>query len=163
MTKLDLSDLRDDGDTVDLPDGRTLRVRIVVDEDHSVTDEEFWGEFEWVRGSRWDDHTRRPDGFDGNAEIFDRDHGSVLWWQPPRGDYALSYGRGTKEFAEFRQSVRDLLNYGFKGVIVELLDGFDAYQRPIVTQSESLWGIDSVEDGALAYVVADLVAEMHLP
>lgn len=158
---IDLSDLAQDGDTLELADGRTLRVRVEPDQDHSVFDEEFWGEFEWVSRTNGYGYTERPDGFDGNAEILERDGASVLWWQPPRGDYALSYPRGTKEFAEFRRSVRDLLEYGFKGVILELLDGADAYGMPIVVEEQSLWGIDSVDGGYLKDVVSDLFAEME--
>jgi len=162
---IDLDKLRFDGDVIELEDGRQLRLKVVPDEDTSIFDEPFWGEFQWVRGDS--DYaparSRRPDEFDGNAEIIAKDHGSCLWWQPPRGDYALSHGRGTPEFAEFRQSVKDLLEYGFCGVMLELLDGVDAYQRPIVVEVESTWGIDSLNNGEyLAEIVKELAGELDI-
>jgi hypothetical protein len=165
---LDLSHLEDDGDTVKLDDGRTLRLRIEVDQDTNVMEEEFFGEFAWcdrLDRRHMNDYgtpAPRPDGFDGNAEKLSTSHGDRYWWQPPRGDYEMTAKRGSDEFNSFRQLVMDLVEWGYKGVVLELCDGADAYGRPVVSAVASLWGIDSLEDGYLAEVVKDLAAELPI-
>lgn len=158
-----LSSLADDGDTVELPDGRTLRLRIEPDQDSSAWGEDFYGEFALVERDRWTGRDLpRPDNFDGNSEKMQLRDGDPFWWQPPRGDYELSAKRGSKEFAEFRQAVRDLVEFGFTSVGLELLDGVDAYHRPIVKDAQWLGGVDSLEGGYLQDVLSDLLAEMDL-
>lgn len=157
----DLTDLRDDGDTIELVDGRTLRLRIEVDQDTSISDYECYGEI--APAKVWDrDGMRatRPRDFTGNAEkLWTCESGSeCFWWEPPKDGPK----RTEPSFAAFRQQVRELVTWGFKGVILERLDGEDAYGRPIVTQTASLWGIDSLENGYLAEVVRDLADELHL-
>ena len=73
-----------------------------------------------------------------------------------------SHGRGTPEFAEFRRLVLDLLEYGYKGVTLELCDGTDAYGRPVVRDVASLWGIDSLDNGYLAEVISELAGELDI-
>jgi len=161
--ELDLSELAEDGDTLKMDDGRMLRLRIRVDQDTEVQNEEFYGEFSWARNDPnyvGAYNTHRPTGFDGNAEKLSTYHGDSYWWQPPRGDYEMTCKRGSPEFAEFRQNVKALVEWGFKGVVLELLDGTDGYGRPIVVEVASLWGIDSLENGYLAEVVSDLVGEV---
>lgn len=48
MEAIDLSQLSADGDVLKMDDGRMLRLKIEVDQDANVQDEEFWGEFAWV-------------------------------------------------------------------------------------------------------------------
>src|ERR1035437_10345370 len=131
---LDLAQLRGDGDTLELADGRMLRLKIEVDQDTSINDSDVYGHVEqyshdYIR----DGHEPRP--ADG-----------------PK--------RGTLEFGTFRRQVRDLLEMGFSGVTLELCSGTDAYGRPIVINVASLWGIDSFEGGYLFEVVAELAAEV---
>jgi hypothetical protein len=144
----DLTALTDHGDTVELEDGRTLRLLIRPDEYNNPFDVyDCYGKV-----APLDRHNRqRPDGFDGNAEkltIFN----DVIWWQPP----ADAPQRGTEEFAKFRSLIIDLASWGAKVVTLEILDGIDAYGRPIVVAVANLAGIDSLEDGYLAQVVSEL-------
>jgi hypothetical protein len=97
----------------------------------------------------------RPDDFDGNAEKLWLSS-DFVWWQPPP-----DVPRTSEHFAAFRSQVRSLAEYGYCGVIVELLDGEDAYHRPIVREVASLWGIDSLDNGYLREVVGDLLSELH--
>lgn len=160
-TTLDLSDLTDDGDLMELPDGRTLRLRVEVDMDYDpFVDMDYYGKI-----ASLDRYGRqRPEGFTGNAEklsIFN----DVIWWEPPTGpDFGVK--RSDPGFKEFRSLVQDLASFGGKVVTVEVLDGKDAYGRPIVVGVASLGGIDSLENGYLAEVVKELVdealAENHL-
>jgi hypothetical protein len=84
-------------------------------------------------------------------------HGDSYWWEPPSGDYALATEADVDKFASH---VRDLVEYGFYGVVLELCDQLDVYGHPIVVDVASLWGIDSLEDGYLASVVSDLASEL---
>lgn len=147
---VEIEDLTQDGDVIDLPDGRKLRLRIQPDDTNPFTEYETYGKVEWAN-RRYE--RQRPDGFDGNAEIL-----NGAWWQPP----ADGPKRGTEEFAKFRQLVLKLIEFGMETVILEVLDGEDAYHRPIVTQVTSLGGIDSLEDGYLAEVVKELGEELGL-
>ena len=154
---LDLAQLRGDGDTLELADGRMLRLKIEVDQDASINDSDVYGHVEqyshdYIR----DGHAERPNDFTGNAEKIQTDRGSWIWWEPP----ADGPKRGTLGFGNFRRQVRDLLEMGFSGVTLELCSGTDAYGRPIVINVASLWGIDSFEGGYLFEVVAELAAEV---
>ena len=159
-TDVDVSTLCEDGDTLEIDETRTLRLRVEPD-DRSLLDDQgpdMWcGELEWVRPNR--DYvgrymTRRPDGYNGRARILERDNGYALWWQPPTDvpDDRLD---------SFAATLRDLLEYGYVGIVLELLEGTDAYGRPIVTRSESLWGVEwNADRHYVDDVVSDLWAEM---
>jgi hypothetical protein len=143
-------ELQDDGDTVDLADGRMLRLRIEVDQDASINDYDSDGKVTWSRGG---EGTTRPAGFNGRARIIEVDYPDRLWWQP-------CDGLTDEQIRAETPRIRDLVRYGFKGVILELCAGVDAYGRPIVVDAASLWGIDSLDDGYLATVLSDLVGEL---
>lgn len=173
-----LADLTEDGDTVGLADGRTLRLSILTDEHANVDDygDECYGRFAWPDEYR-DRNTgrpRRPDGFDGNAEKIDTISGPI-WWQPP---VDLVLERGSEEWRAYASFLGELVSFGFKGVRLEILDGEDVYGHPIVRAEASLWGIDTldthaytdtagvhhpfVSGGYLADVVHDLATELDL-
>lgn len=154
--------LYDDSDTATLTDGRTVRLRIEPDQDTDIQDYEAYGSVAWVRPHPYRvGHDQRPEGFDGNAEkLWTCENGSeCFWWQPPTD---LVHGRGTPEFASLRQLVRELVTWGFKSVGVEVLDGTDAYDRPIVVDAAWIGGVDSVDDGYLAELVSDLLGELDV-
>ena len=148
-----------DFDTLEIGDGRTLRLRIETDQEHDIYgDSDWYGSLEWVRNDR--DYvgaynTRRPDGFDGRARVIETDsHNGRLWWQPPVDVVDAQAGA-------MRATIVDLVRFGYVGVILELCDGTDAYGRPIVVDSSSLWGIEWDMDSAyLAEIVSELVAEV---
>jgi hypothetical protein len=161
MVKTDLKEtlatLRDDGDTADLEDGRTLRLRIEPDEDYSINDYDSDGKVAW--GIRDDMGGRRPDGFDGSAEKLGiYDHGSALWWQPYKPDVLALKKSDPDAFRKERLRIRDLVEYGFKGIILELCQGEDAYGKPIVIKSASTWGVDELYPELLE----DLAGELEL-
>lgn len=146
------ADLTDDGTVCELEDGRTFRLRIEADQDIDINDDEFHGKIGWSTRDRDTGREVRPDGFDGNAEKISLMH-DVVWWQPPEG---LTIERGTREWSAYRSFVADLATFGYKGVVLEQLEGSDAYGRPVVVAVASLWGIDSLENGYLAEVVGEL-------
>jgi len=157
-----LSDLRNDRDVVELEDGRTLRLRIDADQDSQISDYECYGKVEWGAEDPDTGRERRPKGFTGNSQkIQIRNSGRTsAWWEPPTGDYASSAKRGTPEWAKEVESITNLVEFGFKSVTLELVQGHDAYNRWIVRKVQSLGGIDSLEDGYLLDVVTELAAEL---
>lgn len=164
---IDLTDLTGDGDTIDLDDGRLLRLRIFPDEDATINDYESDGRIEWTRGDRAWSPMRypRPEGFNGAARIIERDGGSALWWQPPGLEITgTAWDAATMRKEEAR--IRDIVRFGFSVVVLELCEKEDAYGRPIVIGTESLGGVDLVDDnpawGALQDVLGELAAEMNL-
>jgi hypothetical protein len=82
----------------------------------------------------------------------------MVWWQPP----ADGPKRGTPEFASERRHVLELLEYGMCGFVLELLEGDDAYNDPIVTRVASLWGIEPFPDRDFQQeIVRDLWREIQ--
>lgn len=161
-----LADLGDDGDTVELPDGRTLRLRIEPDQDQRMPDGDWFGAIEFVKSPRRDSiaadygypHSARPAGFDGAAEILRCNNCDPVWWQPPEDARKDRHLRDS-----MRSTLVNVLEYGYCGLVLELCDGRDAYGRPIVVNMASLWGIEPFPDaGYVAEVVADLAAELDL-
>lgn len=129
-------------------DGVEFRYRLENDLDTSIFDDGDWfGELMWMRRTNDYGHPWRPDHFDGNAEIIERDNGSCLWWQPPM-DFEAK--RGTPEFDAFRAQILELLQHGYVGVIVET----DQH-------SESLWGIGSFDDEGQAYACCEMIDEIR--
>lgn len=156
----DILAMADDGDVTKLSDGRTIRLRIEPDDLDPFEEFDVYGKVE-LAGGPWNrDGMRksRPDGFTGNAEkIWAVQNGECYWWEPP----ADGPRRGTPEFDKFRWFIRELLAFGCHGYILELLDGTDAYGRPIVRDTASLWGIEYGEDDAYRRtIIADLLEEL---
>jgi len=153
---------REAREKMELDDGRTVRLRIEPDQDHSVLDEdeEMFGSFAHV-GRRNDyGHYERPDGFDGNAELlgigrsYDR-----IWWQPRKD----APRRGTSEFDLERSQIIELLEYGYVGFIIEVWHSCGECSTRHEEASASLWGIESFVDKAYQQeVISDLLAELDI-
>ena len=156
-TRLDLSSLQDDGDTLTLDDGRVLRLKIVVDQDASINDFDGYGKVYDGPPLRRNDmgYYDRPEGFTGNAEKLWFGNDGPWWWEPP-----ADVRRSDPGFRKFRDDVCELLAFGFKGVILELCEGTDFYGRYVVQNVASLWGIDSLDNGYLTEVVSELADEL---
>lgn len=134
----------------ELPNGASLRAVIDIDYDTQVTDFDVYGTFAWSKD--------RPAGMDGNAEKLAGDHGVSFWWQPPS-----DVPRTDPMFGEFRQMVREIVEYGFVIVSVEYCDGTDAYGRHIARHVRSLGGIECTADDEYRRAVIDeLVAELDV-
>jgi hypothetical protein len=114
-TMADLSSLKDHGDTVELADGRTVRLTIEPDTDHSIMDDQ--GEGMWCGALAWDNPQRtneygyvmRPIGFEsGRCEVIETDGRYRLWWAVP-DDIKV----GSDQHRKLRETIRDLLRYGY--------------------------------------------------
>lgn len=104
-----LAELADDGDKVELADGRSLVLKIESDPDTSVMDDGDWfGALEWARHDG-----QRPDGFDGRARVVRHDWPERLWWQPP-SDVT------DENLPKFQSHLSDLLEWGYSQVGLEL-------------------------------------------
>jgi hypothetical protein len=146
--ELDLTLLADDGDTLELTDGRVLRLRVEADHGPNVNDYDCYGRVEHVRtcGERHE----RPAGFTGAASKVDVDYPYVTWWQPPTDVHPQSPG-----YAELRQLVIDLVRYGFKQVGVELIERCDHGHEHVVNAAW-LGGVDEL----YPEIIAELVGEV---
>ena len=156
-TVLDLLSLVDDGDTLEISGGRTLRLRIEVDQDTSISDfPDCYGRISDERIRKNDyGYDARPSDMTGNAEKLWYGNYGPWWWEPP-----TDVKRTDPVFKSLRDSVRELLAWGFKGVILELCEGKDHYGKLIVKNSASLWGIDSLDNGYITEVVRELASEL---
>lgn len=152
----DLSGLQDDGDTLDLGDGRTLRLRIEPDFIDPFVEYETYGKVQVADNRSGGRYATRPKGFDGNSEKLHIGNNGPFWWQPPDDVKRTDDG-----FRKLRSLVIDLLERGMYVVLLEVLQGTDAYRRPIVVSVASLGGIDSLHNGYLAEVLGDLYAEVQ--
>lgn len=129
-----------------------VRVSIEIDHDTQVTDDEFYGTFEQTREN--DYGPVRPHSFDGRARIVWRDQAYALWWQPPVD---------AADVDALQRDIRELLEYGYIGIVAEKCEGTDGYGRPIVRDVASLWGIEHMaDDDYKQEVVRDLLSELGL-
>ncbi|HWC37358.1 MAG TPA: hypothetical protein VG476_02460 [Acidimicrobiales bacterium] len=150
-TMPDLAELRGNGDTIDLDDGRTLRLRFERDDlDPFREFEESYGQVTHETSTRVNDfgYHVRPDGFGGRSRKVTV-LGDTYWWNPPDDmpDDQIEQGK---------QTVRDLIEFGLCGVILEVIDPKD-----YLTDSESLWALEPSPDGDyLLDIVGDLWGEI---
>lgn len=134
----DFAEALADNETVDLPNGQTLRLRRDYDYDTTINDYDYLGKVEPVRRCDYGyPHAERPKGFDGSARIM-RTRDGNYWWQPP--DCFATYTPDVQR-AIWRGAC-DVVEFGYYVYIVELCEDQDAYRRPIVREVQSLGGIE---------------------
>jgi hypothetical protein len=73
----------------------------------SINEFDCYGQVQWSND--------RPIGFDGSAEIIDRDRNGKLWWLPYRD------GKKVYNSSKSRQVVMDICNYGFRVITLKLI------------------------------------------
>ena len=139
-------------ESITTDDGTVYRLNVEIDEYTTVEDYECYGRFGWGRDN--DYGSVRPDGFSGRARILTRDHHSKYWWEP--------HPEVPDDKLDIEQrSVRELVENGFYGLVLERCEGTDHYGKPIVRDSASLWGIEGNCDESYAReIVSDLLAEL---
>ncbi len=156
-----LEDLTSDGDTLELEDGRVLRLGIEADDINPFEDNpDFYGRIGWSKSNYYTGRSERPDDFDGSAEKLSI-YNDVCWWQPPK-DVARMRQTNPEAFRSFRDLVRDLASFGSHYVKLEVLQGEDAYHRPIVVNVAGLGGVDSIESQYVREVVSELASELDI-
>ena len=111
MTLLDK--LQSDGDSMEIGNGRTLKLVFTADETH-FDDISEWGEVygrtQWTRDG--DYGAVRPSDFTGAAEILRHDHNYSLWWEP-YDLKGLTGGREGQAFRDYRTMVSEIMEWGF--------------------------------------------------
>lgn len=143
------------GEIVELPDGRALRLLVEVDQDTTINDYDVYGRVAWVEHDRGTRYPRnRPAGFDGRArKLWTRS--DAFWWQPPADVTDVD------DLAAMTHHVQDLMEYGFKVIVVELLAADrDAYSRRIVVDVlGAIGGVDTDDPSYVQELVGEIVGE----
>lgn len=163
-----------DGDTVtvwlseyDPCDGRGIRVKLEptdIPADEQINDCDVYGQVAPVEHARYRTgpgrgELSRPEGFDGAARKL---HGRTwdYWWQP----HPTTVAQGPDAIRQAAGEVTDLLEYGFTYLGLEILEGEDAYGRPIVQAFTGLGGCDytiyAPDRAYLATVIADCLSDL---
>ena len=136
--------LREHGDTMPLPDGRTLRLRVTPDDSTGMDDFDLYGEA-WPT-----EHTDRTVKLLSIVGPFD--------WEPP-ADYESMH---EDDKASLRVLVGEIVSFGFSAVWLELLDGEDAYGSPVVVDYAVIGGVEplagdyDIAAGLTDYLLPDL-------
>jgi hypothetical protein len=146
--------LGDDGDIFELADGRSLRLRIEVDQDTEINDSDCYGKVEWIQRGHHRDP--RPEGFDGRARKL-WGASDPFWWQPWEG-------ATDAEIAEFVPRIQELAEYGFKLVGLELRETLldsRKFEHTIVVDVAWIGGVDAFYPELIGELVAELRAQVE--
>lgn len=157
LDKIDVTKLRDDGDTLQLWGGQTLRLLITTDDGgFTINDFDCYGRTEWVNKDGLGRHTR-PECMNGDARVIDTGRGAACWWQPP-ADVAAEY------IPSILKEVLGIHQFGFQIYTLELLRGADVYGRDIVVEAVTIGGIEPFIDSSYSdSVIRDLLNDIEIP
>jgi hypothetical protein len=155
LSDCDLSELRSDGDRIDLGEGYSLALKIAPEDDPA---RDFLGECSGTLSDWEKSDSPRPHGFTGAAEKIARDRGFCLWWEPYRE------GKKVYNSPADRAYVANALEYGFSWVRLSLhgpaVDEL-GYSHTVRIDSASIGGVDYFADpDYVGELVADLRAEL---
>lgn len=140
------------------------------DEDASINDYDCYGKVsEYIQ--YWFQHKPRPEGFTGRALKIDADRSGFVWWEPYGDEYGYTDEHGEHHSRKWEQlprteqhreknAVTRLIQQGFVGITVSRYEKCNMGHYH-VTQTASLGGIDGLDNGYGAEVVADLVNEVN--
>lgn len=161
MEVTSLEELTDNMDRVVLPDGRTVQLKIEPDPYCTINDYDCYGRIEWTRNNEYG--PVRPSDMTGRAQILDRDwrgsYGSALWWEPYSDkDFVPTEEQIRRE----RSQIRDLVEYGFMQVGVEVLEECPKCQNVHVAVSHWIGGVDSIDEPYIHELVNDALAELGI-
>lgn len=154
LTKEQLKELATTG-KVELGHGEYLRFTEEPDTGTWLGDFDCYGEVYHIwRGGQ----SERPDGFDGMAEKIHTEYDSY-WWQPPAD---LKERWHDKELRNhLRDTVREILDYGFSIYKVEWCRGECVHGDPIIVEYATIGGVEPLadDDDKVSYL-SDLVWEL---
>lgn len=154
--------LTDDGDTFQLSDRESLRLRIAEDPYSSINDYDSDGSVEWTSNN--DHGSVRPDHFTGTARIIQRDHNSALWWQPPGADIIGDIPWTAEQMRTEEARIRDLIENGFLIVTLELretLRDLANGDHEVCVTRASVGGVDKFYPELISELVAEIVTTLE--
>lgn len=159
-----VEDLTEDGDTVKLSTGIT--VKLTVEPDHVspseyINDADVWGKvskycYSYLHG---ESRTPRPEDFDGAARKIEVAQGYWVWWQPAEWWKDLTPEQQRAE----QDAVTDLLQGGFSVVsLIAFGVAVDAYggKHTVELARSVACGVDYLRSDHVAGHVADLWTEL---
>jgi hypothetical protein len=126
-----------ENDDLPLFDGYFLSLIVEPDDINPFDCFDCYGRIAWAPSQ-----SSRPDGFDGSAEVIDRDRGNVLWWQPYRE------GKKVYNSPKDRRQVMDLLEYGLKFATLTLYGPANSVvgSHTVDIDSVCVGGLEPLED-----------------
>ena len=151
-----------DDETVNIGDRFALELKFEYDDLTTINDFDCYGRVSFNTRKNWYSNTgSRPEDFDGMAEIIDWRDGRA-WWQPPT-DCRDQWYSDPKFRSSLRQQVRDILDYGFQTVFLNLIETCDHCGTRRTIDFAVLSGIEPLLDSNLMSVyVHDLAADLQL-
>ena len=139
--------------TLELDNGKTLRFRMSPD-DTRINDWDCYGKVVHI----WKGDDARPQDFDGMAEKIHTPFDSY-WWQPPQDLRSGWHNYENKN--KFRQTIVDILTFGFDNYWIELCDGENAYGEPVVQDYTVCGGFEPLQnDDDVADTLMDMAYEL---
>ena len=151
--------------SVTLINGDILRCTMMPDMFGTISDDpDVYGEIEAVTRNRdTGEQNPRPANFNGAAEILCLQDGAKVWWQPPIEAMGKAWFDDENLRSQTRSLVRDILNYGFSVINLELCRGTDAYGKPIVIAYNNLPGVEPFADNeVIAQYIQDLIPDLPI-
>ena len=122
-------------------DGTLFRVSTEPDQWGDLRDDEDWYGKVSLIDPRRDEQGNRPEGFDGAARKVDYREGR-FWWQPPADVLA-----DPDLLRAMRQSLVNLVDFGYKCVTVELLGPEPDYFGGFITRDcRSMGGLEPFDE-----------------
>ena len=150
---LEPGEVPSDTGTYRFPSGVVVRVTTEPDPFVSLNDFDYLGRTERY-SHKYGEDAPRPDDMNGAArKLHLRD--SWIWWQPPSD---VNEQQQPEIFLAILRAATDAIEYGFRTVVGEVLDGVDYWGRPIVVDGYLLGGLEPFDD--IAPALRDILGEL---
>jgi hypothetical protein len=92
-------------------------------------------------------------------------HSDQYWWQPPSFDkWSITQWYSDSEYRNtLRNQVREILDFGFRILILEVCSGEDAYGNPIVQDYATIGGVEPlISDETTEDYVYEMLYELGI-
>ncbi len=157
-----LTELVERGSTT-LDNGIKIKWRAEPDNDMSVNDWDCYGKVQPRTTKRYSGYkSERPDGFDGMAEVIHTQY-DEFWWQPP-ADLKATWKKDIEQYRSIRESLHDILQWGFDMYFVEICQGTDAYGNDVVLDYSVLGAIEPmIKDAYKVEILSGILFELDIP
>lgn len=148
--------------TVTLDNGLIVKYRTEPDNDMSVNEWDCYGKVAPRETNRYSGRkSERPEEFNGSAEIIHTQF-DEFWWQPPT-DLKATWKKDMVQYRAMRQSLHDILQWGFDMYFVEICQGTDAYGHDIVLDYGVLGCVEPmIKDEYKIEILRDVLADIEM-